>query len=100
MLAPLRGIRVVELASSLAGPCFGPSSRRLRDRHFYGTPLVNSTFTLALVIVVTGPDTSENAAANLGSDDMTPPASSTAPRFWGGGESSATSAATISARSP
>jgi itaconyl-CoA hydratase len=41
---------------------------------FYGKPLVNSTFTLALVTGMTVPDTSENAAANLGWDDVTLPA--------------------------
>ncbi len=32
----------------------------------FGRPLVNSAFTLALVVGLTVPDTSENAAANLG----------------------------------
>jgi len=32
----------------------------------FGKPLVNSAFTLALVLGLTVPDTSENAAANLG----------------------------------
>ena len=36
----------------------------------FGKPLVNSTFTLALVVGLTVPDTSENAAANLGWNDV------------------------------
>jgi acyl dehydratase len=36
----------------------------------HGKPLVNSTFTLALVTGLTVPDTSENAAANLGWTDI------------------------------
>jgi acyl dehydratase len=43
-------------------------------RTLYGKPLVNSTFTLALVTGMTVPDTSENAAANLGWDEVTLPA--------------------------
>jgi len=39
----------------------------------FGRPLVNSTFTLALVVGLTVPDTSENAAANLGWGDITLP---------------------------
>ena len=35
------------------------------ERTRFGRPLVNSTFTLALVTGMTVPDTSENAAANL-----------------------------------
>jgi|SRR5581483_3472024 len=35
------------------------------ERTQFGKPLVNSTFTLALVTGMTVPDTSENAAANL-----------------------------------
>ena len=35
------------------------------ERTRFGRPLVNSTFTLALVMGLTVPDTSENAAANL-----------------------------------
>ena len=36
----------------------------------FGQPLVNSTFTLALGVGLTVPDTSENAAANLGWGDI------------------------------
>lgn len=36
----------------------------------FGQPLVNSTFTLALIAGMTVPDTSENAAANLGWTDI------------------------------
>jgi itaconyl-CoA hydratase len=36
------------------------------ERTQFGQPLVNSAFTLALVLGMTVPDTSENAAANLG----------------------------------
>ncbi len=36
----------------------------------FGRPLVNSTFTLALVTGLTVPDTSENATANLGWTDI------------------------------
>ena len=36
----------------------------------FGRPLVNSTFTLALVAGLSVPDTSENAAANLGWTDI------------------------------
>ena len=36
----------------------------------FGKPLVNSTFTLALVVGLTVPDTSENAMANLGWGDI------------------------------
>jgi itaconyl-CoA hydratase len=39
----------------------------------FGKPLVNSTFTLALVTGLTVPDTSENAAANLAWTDITMP---------------------------
>lgn len=38
-----------------------------------GHPLVNSTFTLALITGLTVPDLSENAAANLGWTDVTLP---------------------------
>ena len=38
------------------------------ERTQFGKPLVNSTFTLALVTGMTVPDTSENAAANLAVD--------------------------------
>ena len=44
------------------------------ERTLYARPLVNSTFTLALVTGMTVPDTSENAAANLGWDEVTLPA--------------------------
>ena len=40
----------------------------------FGKPLVNSTFTLALVPGLTVPDTSENATANLAWTDITMPA--------------------------
>ena len=40
------------------------------ERTRFGRPLVDSTFTLALVTGMTVPDTSENAAANLGWDDV------------------------------
>ena len=40
------------------------------ERGLYGRPLVNSTFTLALITGMTVPDTSENAAANLGWADI------------------------------
>ncbi len=40
------------------------------ERTQLGRPLVNSTFTLALVVGLTVPDTSENAAANLGWGDI------------------------------
>jgi itaconyl-CoA hydratase len=43
-------------------------------RTIYGRPLVNSTLTLALVTGITVPDTSENAAANLGWDEVRLPA--------------------------
>jgi acyl dehydratase len=36
----------------------------------FGQPLVNSTFTLALIVGLTVADTSENAAANLGWSDI------------------------------
>jgi itaconyl-CoA hydratase len=36
----------------------------------FGRPLVNSAFTLAVVVGMTVPDTSENAAANLGWGDI------------------------------
>jgi itaconyl-CoA hydratase len=39
----------------------------------FGRPLVNSTFTLALVTGLTVPDTSENAAANLAWTDVSLP---------------------------
>lgn len=39
----------------------------------FGRPLVNSTFTLALVTGLTVPDTSENAAANLAWTDISLP---------------------------
>ena len=39
-------------------------------RSKWGKPLVNSTFTLALVTGMTVPDVSENAMANLGWDDI------------------------------
>ena len=40
------------------------------ERTRFGKPLVNSTFTLALVTGMTVPDTSENAAANLSWTDI------------------------------
>ena len=40
------------------------------ERTQFGKPLVNSAFTLALVTGMTVPDTSENAAANLGWADI------------------------------
>ena len=40
------------------------------ERTQFGKPLVNSTFTLALVTGMTVPDTSENAAANLAWTDI------------------------------
>jgi len=40
------------------------------ERTQFGKPLVNSTFTLALIVGLTVPDTSENAAANLGWTDI------------------------------
>lgn len=40
------------------------------ERTQFGQPLVNSAFTLALVVGLTVPDTSENAAANLGWGDI------------------------------
>jgi len=43
-----------------------PYSERTR----FKAPLVNSTFTLALVVGLTVPDTSENGAANLGWTDI------------------------------
>lgn len=39
----------------------------------FGKPLVNSAFTFALVLGLTVPDTSENAAANLGWGEITLP---------------------------
>ncbi len=45
----------------------------LAARSRFGRPLVNSTFTLALVTGLTVPDTSENAAANLEWDSITLP---------------------------
>jgi itaconyl-CoA hydratase len=43
------------------------------ERTRFRKPLVNSTFTLALVTGLTVPDTSENAAANLAWGDVTLP---------------------------
>lgn len=43
------------------------------ERTQFGRPLVNSAFTLALVVGLTVPDTSENATANLGWTDITLP---------------------------
>jgi itaconyl-CoA hydratase len=43
-------------------------------RTLYGRPLVNSTLTLALITGLSVPDTSENAAANLGWENVTLPA--------------------------
>jgi len=43
------------------------------ERTQFGRPLVNSTFTLALVTGMTVPDTSENAAANLAWTDISLP---------------------------
>ena len=43
------------------------------ERTQFGRPLVNSTFTLALVTGMTVPDTSENAAANLAWTDIALP---------------------------
>src|ERR671937_1857080 len=40
------------------------------ERTQFGKPLVNSTFTLALITGMTVPDTSENAAANLAWTDI------------------------------
>ena len=40
------------------------------ERTRFGQPLVNSTFTLALVTGMTVPDTSENATANLSWTDI------------------------------
>jgi acyl dehydratase len=40
------------------------------ERTQFGKPLVNSAFTLALVVGMTVPDTSENAAANLSLTDV------------------------------
>jgi itaconyl-CoA hydratase len=40
------------------------------ERTQFGQPLVNSTFTLALITGMTVPDTSENAAANLAWTDI------------------------------
>jgi len=40
------------------------------ERTLFGKPLVNSTFTLALITGLTVPDTSENAAANLAWTDI------------------------------
>ncbi|MGH3090712.1 MAG: MaoC family dehydratase, partial [Gaiellaceae bacterium] len=40
------------------------------ERTHFGRPLVNSTFTLAVVTGMTVPDTSENAAANLSWTDI------------------------------
>jgi acyl dehydratase len=44
------------------------------ERTAYGRPLVNSTLTLALITGMSVPDTSENAAANLGWENVTLPA--------------------------
>lgn len=44
------------------------------QKTLYERPLVNSTLTLALVTGLTVADTSENAAANLGWDDVRLPA--------------------------
>jgi itaconyl-CoA hydratase len=43
------------------------------ERSRFEKPLVNSTFTLALITGMTVPDTSENAAANLAWTDITLP---------------------------
>jgi acyl dehydratase len=43
------------------------------ERTPFGKPLVNSVFTLALITGLTVPDTSENAAANLGWTDVSLP---------------------------
>jgi acyl dehydratase len=43
------------------------------ERTRFGRPLMNSTFTLAVVTGMTVPDTSENAAANLSWTDITLP---------------------------
>ena len=43
------------------------------ERTRFGKPLVNSTFTLALVTGMTVPDTSENATANLAWTDIVLP---------------------------
>jgi len=43
------------------------------ERTQFGKPLVNSAFTLALVLGLAVPDTSENAAANLGWGEITLP---------------------------
>jgi acyl dehydratase len=48
-------------------------NNELAERGLYGKPLVNSGFTVALVAGLTVPDTSENAAANLGWTDITLP---------------------------
>ena len=40
------------------------------ERTQFGKPLVNSTFTLALIVGLSVPDTSENAAANLAWTDI------------------------------
>lgn len=48
-------------------------NHELAARTEFGRPLVNSTFTLALVTGMTVPDTSENAAANLAWTDITLP---------------------------
>ncbi|MBI2890162.1 MAG: MaoC family dehydratase [Nitrospirae bacterium] len=40
------------------------------EKTLYGKPLVNSTFTLALITGLTVPDTSENAPANLAWTDI------------------------------
>ena len=45
-------------------------NRAWAERTEFGQPLVNSTFTLALVLGLAVRDTSENAAANLGWSDI------------------------------
>ena len=45
-------------------------NRAWAERTEFGRPLVNSTFTLALVLGLAVRDTSENAAANLGWGDI------------------------------
>ncbi|MDQ3994697.1 MAG: MaoC family dehydratase [Actinomycetota bacterium] len=45
-------------------------NREWAERTEFGRPLVNSTFTLALVLGLAVRDTSENAAANLGWSDI------------------------------
>src|SRR5262245_37698722 len=48
-------------------------NRPYAERTRFGRPLVNSTFTLALITGMTVPDTSENAAANLAWTDVALP---------------------------